>query len=196
MIISTFCVFRSYIRPICCQVIFHHIFVSGLSDVANSVVSFGAYSLEFEDKRQFCYLSIRFWKEDHLCKVVLTRFGRTVTYPIGHIAALSRVFSLISDQPGIVSLSGCPSEVFQMVDECPVFPKGIHYPFRFDSLDLARLMHKRSLSIFGRVDFFNVVEHLIVSLRGALDQAWTLDTPELVDVSYIISCKVLRFFTT
>ena len=172
------------------QVIFHHMFVSGMEDIANAISSFGSYSIEFEEKHRFCYLSLRFWKDDHLCKVVVTRFGRTVEFPKGHIAALSRVLSLVSGEPDLVSLSGCTSEVFELVDKCAIFKKGIHYPFRFDQLDLARLMHKESLSVFGRVDFFNVLEHLIVSLSGSLEQTWTLDTPELAKVIIILGFLV------
>ena len=116
---------------------------------------------------------------------MVTRFGRTVEVPTGHISALSRVLSLVSGEPDLVSCSGCASDIFEFIDKCPVFSKGIHYPFRFDQLDLAKLMHKQSLSVFGRVDFFNVMEHLVVSLGGSLYQTWTLDTPELAKVFVI-----------
>ena len=168
---------------VCLQRMFHHIFVCCIADIGNQVNSLGAFSIEFEEQGQMCYLSIRFWKEDFLCKVTLTRFGRTVPVPQGHLGSLSKVLSAISTKPGLVCCSGCPVAVFQSLDESPTFPRGIQYPFRLDEFKLSKLMHRESFSVFGRIDFFTVLEHLVLSLSGILDQSWTHDAPELVKVS-------------
>ena len=43
-------------------------------------------------------------------------------------------------------------------------------------------MHKRSYSVFGRIDFFSVMRQLLVSLGGSLDEAWAVSSPELSKV--------------
>ena len=161
---------------------FHHVFITGISDIGDSINNFGAYSVEFEERGQFCFMSVRFWKENTLCLVTINRFARTVAHPTGFFGTLSRLISAISTQSGLVPVSGCPPEVFQALDEDSYFKKGVQFPFRFDEFELPRIMHRQNFSVFGRVDFFSVLEHLILSLRGTLYQSWTLDAPELVKV--------------
>ena len=145
----------------------------------------GAFSVEFEEQGQFCFLSVLFWKSDQLCKVKLCRFGLTVTFPTGYFGLLSRVLSAITTRPNLVGCSGCPAGVVRALDKSPHFNRGIQYPFRFSELKLARLMHRKQYSVFGRIDFFSVLEHLLLSLSGCLDERWTHNTPELVKVSLI-----------
>ena len=164
---------------------FHHAFISGVSDIGDSINKLGAYSIEFEERGQFCFMSVRFWKEDTLCRVTINRFARTVPHPTGFVGTLSRLMSAISPQPGLVSVSGCPTEVFHAFDEDSYFKKGILCSFRFDELDLPRVMHRQNFSVFGRVDFFSVLNHLISALRGSLYQSWTLEAPELVKVVFL-----------
>ena len=170
---------------------FHHVFVIGLSDIGNSINGFGAYSIEFDERDQFCFMSVRFWKGDFLCRVTINRVARTVPYPTGFFGTMSRLMSAISAQSRLVSISGGPAEVFQTFDKCVYFKKGVQYPFRFDEFNLARLMHRQNFSVFGRVDFFSVLEHLISALRGALYQSWTLDTLELTKVGFRVSFRLL-----
>ena len=172
---------------------FHHVFISGLSDIGNSIDSLGAYSVEFEERGQFCFLSVRFWKGDVLCRVMLSRFGRTIPHPTGYFGTLSRLMSGISVQPDLVCVSGCLSEVVQSFEKSGLFKKGVQYPFRFDEFNLPRIMHRQNFSVFGRVDFFSVLDHLISSLRGALYHSWTLETPELVKVSSAIIFRRFLF---
>ena len=166
---------------------FHHVFVCGLADIAEQIISLGAFSLEFETRGQFIYLSTRFWKKDNVCKVTLIRFGRTVPFPTGYFATVSRVVSSISSRPNLVCCSGCPADIFQTLDLGRLFDRGVQQPFRLDDVDLPKLMHKQQQSIFGRIDFFSVLEHLVISLGGCLHLQWTFDTPELVKVCILDS---------
>ena len=138
-------------------------------------------------------MSVRFWKGDVLCRVTINRFARTVPHPTGFFGAFSRLLSVISPQSGLVCVSGCPVEVFHTFDESPFFTRGVQYPFRFDEFELPRVMHRQNFSVFGRVDFFAVLEHLVSSLRGALYQSWTLETPELVKVRYFFLVFFIAF---
>ena len=142
----------------------------------------GGFSIEFEERGQVNYLSVRFWHGDTLCKVELLRFGRTVAFPTGHLGAVARLLSTISTAPDLVCCSGCPTDVLEAFNESDIFKRGVQAPFRFGDLDLARLMHKHSFSVFGRLDFFSVVEHLVLALGGIRDERWSLGLPELVKV--------------
>ena len=167
------------------QVIFHHFFLCGLADITNCINTFGGFSVEFETEGQFCYLSVRFWKQDSLCKVTLLRFSRTSVTPRGHFSVISQLLSAITTESDLVCCSGCPYDVFLSVDGCSLFTRGVQFPFRFSNVDLAKMMHQQSYSFFGRIDFFSVLEYLVVSLSGVVRYRWTFDTPELVKVSNI-----------
>ena len=154
----------------------------------------GGFSVEFEEEGQFCYMHVRFWKKNTLCKVRLSRFARSTPMPIGYFTTMSRLLSFISVRPDLVACSGSPLDVFETFDSCKIFAKGLQGPFRFESLDLSRLMHRHSFSVFGRLDFFAVLEHLIISLGGALESPWIVDLPELAKVFLILLRILLRFF--
>ena len=153
------------------------------------MIDMGGFGLEFEEEGQFHYLHIRFWKGNSLCKVKLSRFAKTTPVPHGYFTSTARLLSSLSSRPDLVSCSGCPLDAFETFDNCEIFAKGVAYPFRFETLDLSRLMHKQSFSVFGRLDFFAVLEHLVISLSGTLSLPWILDTPELakVNIGFCIS---------
>ena len=152
------------------------------------MIAEGAYSLEFENRGQSRYLSIRFWKENNLCKVQLARCGRVSPSPVSEITLISQVVAAISLTPDIVCVSGCPLEVLMLLDECFFTGKGLHYPFRFENFSFTKLMHTRTASVFGRIDFCSVLQFLLVRLEPLLSLPWMVCTTEL--------CKVIYHFQT
>ena len=168
----------------CCsfKVIFHHIFLCGIADIAYQVSITGQYSLEFETQGTFSFISIRFWKGDSLTVVRLLRY-RTASEPAaGLLLALSRLLSVLSAQPQIVSVSGCPAELIPLLERSCFFQKGIEYPFRFDALSLPTKMHERWGSVFGAISFFSQLKFLIPFLDGCSGQPWVARMPEFVKV--------------
>ena len=90
--------------------------------------------------------------------------------------------AVFSTSPNIVSCSGSTLETIQIVDDSPINEHGLQRPLRFADFSIAKLMHKESYSVFGRIDFHSVLQYLIVFLGGCLDQDWTLLTPVLAKV--------------
>ena len=162
--------------------VLHHLFQSAIRDISSQVLKEGAYSLEFESRGQFKYLSIRFWKENSLCKVQLARCGRVSPSPMSEITLISQVVAALSLTPDIVCVSGCSLEILMMLDDCSFTAKGLHRPFRFESLSFVKLMHKRTASVFGRIDFCSVLKFLLVRLEPALSLPWMACTHELYKV--------------
>ena len=166
-----------------------------IGDISKQIGIMGGFSVEYEERGRFLHLSVRFWHNDQLCKINLARCGRTVDFPVGYLGLLSRVLSAVSTSPGLVSCSGCPDDVYQTFDDSGYFKRGIQRPFRFSDLDMARLFHKHCFSVFGRLDFYSVVEHLVISLGGILDKRWSINVPELVKViSFVLICVVRDVF--
>ena len=173
------------------QTIFHHIFLCGIADIAYQVSVTGQYSLEFEMRGTYSFVSIRFWKGEFLNVVRLLRY-RTASEPAaGFLLALSRLLSVLSTQPQIVSVSGCPAELipllecssrFQSVLASCFFQKVIEYPFLFDAFSLPDLMHERWGSVFGTISFFSQLKFLVAFLDGCSGQPWAALMPEFVKV--------------
>ena len=161
---------------------FHHFFVCGIEDIAQSIIESGQYSLEFERKGHYLHMYVRFWKEEFLCKVYVCRSGLLVKDIEGELGSLSRFMSAVSSEPDIVACSGVPLSFIETIDKSPMFKRSLQYPYRFDGFNLEKLMHKRSYSVFGRIDFFSVMRQLLVSLGGSLDEAWAVSSPELSKV--------------
>ena len=100
------------------------------------------------------------WPEPTTCLPHL----RTVPAEIAEIALISCVMGAVSTGSEIISVTGCTSKTVQLLDDSPYGQYSLHCPPRFEELKLRTLMHKKNSSVFGHIDFFGVLHHLIVSL--------------------------------
>ena len=157
-------------------------FLQVIKDIGNYVLGTGEYSLEFIKQGVFLFVFIRFWRKDELCRVFIKRTGRVLGQSAAELSLISFIMSVFSTEPNIVSCSGSTLETIQLVDGSPYSKHGLQRPLRFDDFSIARLMHKESYSVFGRIDFHSVLQYLIIFLGGCLDCDWTLLTPILSKV--------------
>ena len=77
-------------------------------------------------------------------------------------------------------MRGMPGRLY--TNESGVFREALQSPFRFESMDLPTIRHRDSYSVFKRIDFFSVLQGLIVSLGVSLSYSWTLECPEISQV--------------
>ena len=165
-----------------------------MSDIAHHVSTTGHYSLEFETRGTYSFLSIHFWKKDTLRVVKLFRY-RTASEPAaGVLMANSRLLSVLSTQPQIVSVSGCPAELIPVLEHSSYFEKGVEYPFRFDALSLPNKMHERWGSVFGAVSSFSQLKFLIALLVGSAEQSWASLMPEFIKVAILYFRPRVQFY--
>ena len=161
------------------RTIFNHIFVRSQTSPIHHVGAEGSNSLKFESMGAYCFISIRFWKEDNICVVKLFRY-RLACEPIAGLPnAIYRLLSVLSARQQIVSVSGCPPEVLPLLERSSYFDKGIQYPFKFDAFSLPRLMHQRWDCVFGGVSFFLRLPLLVTFLDGCQNHVLFTSTPEL-----------------
>ena len=158
-----------------------------IRDIGHHIGLKGIYSLEFEKGVPFSRLFIRFWKNDSLVRVLLCRFSRASGYPNGHLGCIAEIVSALSTKPDIVSCSGCPGGILDILTKAKFFPKGIQSPLCFNTISLRKLFHKSMPSVFGPVDFYSVLQYLIVYLGAADQEDWILDAPALLEVSLFLS---------
>ena len=154
-----------------------------MSEIAEHVASEQCFGLEFEDDGANRFMSLRFWKKTELCRVLICRSGLLSTKLTGELGSLARLLSVVSTKADIVACSGCPVDFIRTMDEMPSFTRSMQSCYRFEHLELRRLMHKTSYSVFGHIDFFSVLRGLVISLGGALTEDWMLGSPELTRVS-------------
>ena len=163
-------------------VLFHHLFLQIIEDIGNEVVSAGYYSVEFQTVGVFHHLYLRFWHKGQLVRVYLKRTGLRQGKPAAELSLISNIIGAISTRPDIVACLGGSPKTVNLLDQFKFLQHGVQSPYRFDILSAKNLMNKSSYSVFGRIDFFSVIQFLVISLRGCLSQDWTLTAPELKKV--------------
>ena len=170
------------------QAIFHHYFVCGITEIGERITSSLQYSIEFEDKGLNRFMYARFWKDNVLCKVLICRSGVLIRGLNGELGSLARLMSAISTQADLVSCSGVPLDFIKILDKFEFQNRGIQFPFKFNRVPLRDMMHKESYSVFGRIDFFSVLQALVVSLGGCTKETWALNSTQLLKVGKFLSC--------
>ena len=154
-----------------------------MSDVADQISSLQCFALEFEDQGPNRFMSVRFWKGQYLCKVIACRSRLPTTDLTGELGSMARLLSAISTKADVVACSGCPADLTRTIDELPTSVRAVQSCFRFNQLNLSKLMHKKNYSVFGHIDFFSVLRGLVISLGGLTDEDWIQRSPELAKVS-------------
>ena len=97
------------------------------------------------------------------------------------------LLSAISCKPQLVCCTGGSLDFLKLVIDCPLFfTHRVQCIARFNELSVAKLMHKQSYSVFGRIDISSVVQHLIIFLGGSLQYEGTLLASELSKVGIYI----------
>ena len=175
--LATFCseyffVLQTFMIDVLFKTIFHHIFFCRIADSTHHVVREGIYTLEFESKTAHCFILIRFWKGDDLSIEKFFRYRLLFELTAGLLIAISRLLSVLPTRSQTVGVSGCPAEVFPLLERFSHFDKEIQYPFRFDALSLSTLMRRRWDSVFGGISFFSQLLFLITFMDGCHNQVW------------------------
>ena len=156
------------------QVIFQHYFNRAMEDIGEQVTNEQCFFVEFEKRKTFRFMSVRFWKGSELCRVFVCRSALPTTNLTGELGCLARLLSVTSTRVDIVACSGDTTGLIQTLNQSSFFNRGIQTCFRFDSLDLPTLMHKLSYSVFGKIDFFSVLQALVISLGNSNTEPWAL----------------------
>ena len=126
---------------------------------------------------------VQFWREDEHCRVFLKRTGRLQGQSESEICLISYIMGAISTSPRLISCTGCSMRTIQLLDLSPYSSFSIHRPRPlFEELLLPQLMHRKSQSVFERVDFFSTLRYLVISLGGCLELGWAVLSPELSKV--------------
>ena len=161
---------------------FHHFFTCALGDIGHHIGLDNHYSLEFERGALFTQMYVRYWKEDRLIRILLCRFAGGVEYPKGHLGSIARAMSAFSSRPDIVSCTGCPLSLLELLAKSSFCDKGIMRPLRTDSVQLSSLLPHPASCVFGNIPFQSVLQYLVVFLGGARQQPWILESPNLLKV--------------
>ena len=166
--------------------LFHHKFLEIINDVGHHVVSNNEYALEFAIDGVFLLVFLRYWQGDKLYRVFLKRTGRTQGQSQAEITLISHVIGAISTGPEVISVTGCTSGTVELLDLSPYGNYAVQSPPRFEELSLRSLMHKKAAIVFGRIDFFAVLHHLIASFGSSLELEWVMFSPELSKVTFFM----------
>ena len=158
-------------------------FLEIIEDLGSQINSSGEYAVESATDGVFLLSFVRFWHTDQLCRVFLKRTGRVQGQSQAEVCLISYIMGAISTKPRLVNCTGSSARTVQLIDQSPYSPYGIQSTPRFEELNLPALMHKKSQSVFGRIDFFSVLRYLVISLGGSTELDWVLLSPALTKVN-------------
>ena len=150
-----------------------------VNNIAAQINANGEYAVEFASDGVFMLAFVRFWYQDELCRVFLKRTSRPQGQTDAEICRIAYIMAAISTTPKLISCTGCSMRTIQLIDLSPYSSFSVQSPPRFEELPLPQLMHRKSQSVFGRVDFFSTLRYLVVSLGGSLELGWVLLSPDL-----------------
>ena len=156
-----------------------------MSHLAEQITAEQCFAIEFEDKGPNRYMTVRYWEGQNLQRVLICRSQLPATDLIGELGSLSRLLSVVSTKADIVAYSGSSVDLLRTVDYSPLFSRAVQSCFRFDQLNLSKMMHKTSYSVSGRIDFFSVLRGLVISLGGSHSEDWYQRSPELAQVNNV-----------
>ena len=162
---------------------FHHMFLELVEDLGTQINSSREYAVEFATDGVFLLSFVRFWQGDQLCRVFLKRTGRVQGQTQAEVCLISYIMGAISTRPRLVNCTGSSVRTVQLIDQSPYSPCGVQSTPRFEELNLSTLIHKKSQSVFGRIDFFSVLRYLVISLGGSSELDWVFLSPELTKVN-------------
>ena len=129
-----------------------------MSHLAEQITAEQCFAIEFEDKGPNLYMTVRYWEGQNLHRVLICRSQLPAT--------------------DLTSV-----DLLRKVDYSPLFSRAVQSCFRFDQLNLSKMMHKTSYSVFGHIDFFSVLRGLVISLGGSHSEDWYQRSPELAQVN-------------
>ena len=161
-----------------------------MSHLAEQITAEQCFAIEFEDRGPNRYMTVRYWEVQNLHRVLICRSQLPATDLTGELGSLSRLLSVVSTNADIVACSGSSVDLLRTVDYSSLFSRAVQSCFRFDQLNLSKMMHKTSYSVFGHIDFFSVLRGLVISLGGSHSEDWYPRSPELAQVNNVYLSRV------
>ena len=130
------------------------------------------YSLDFTTEDNEVRLSMRTWDKDVLHRVTLLVEPATVKFPSAELSCLGRVLACFPLSQRPVSVTGTCSTVVAAYDRFnKTRIRGLTY-CEFGPDVFRRHFKKCAHFVFGTMEPFTVVEHLVLRLRSAIGEPW------------------------
>ena len=141
------------------------------------------YGLVFEDTVEERRLHLSVWRNNVPITILLLSCDRLSGGEHLDLLLLSRLFSALPQMSSPVSCIGTRLDVLKTIDRYyrPRTEILAHSPI--SSKLFERLLTSPTNLVFGRIDVFSVVEHIMMRLRGALTENWLLRSATLCRVS-------------
>ena len=143
------------------------------------IITFGVYSVSFNevDGNQYCV--VRTWEDDSLLEVCVHVEPSGRRLPEKKLAGLSRVVSsLPTSQLPILIRGGSPT-LLRVINENGGDGHHFEYIREFTPKVFLRCYRQAHQDIFGMLETTAMVDFLLLRLRGALHEVWLEDVPEL-----------------
>ena len=157
------------------------------------------YGLVFEDALGDRRVHLSFWRNDSLVTLALFSCDRLTESENLDFLILSRLFAALNRSCCPVSCVGVKLNLIKTLDRYFQPATGILAHAPISSRTFEKLLTNPSNLVFGRVDVISVIEHIMMRLRGAHNEAWFLQSPTLLQVgslSFVSFCPFFNVFSS
>ena len=150
-----------------------------LRSVVSRVTAFNCYCVSFEDRDDGQYCFVRTWEGNSLLEICVNVEPLGQRIPQSELSSLSRVVTSLPSGLMPVSIRGVSQPVLRVLSEERSDGCRFVYAREFSVdvfLHCYRVAHQE---IFGLLETTTMVDYLMLRLRGALQEPWMIDLPNL-----------------
>ena len=135
--------------------------------------------MRFEERSDGQYCFVLTWENENLLDICINVEPLGQRVPLSELSSLSRVVTSLPSAPFPISIRGTGPSVLRVLSEERSDGQRFVYAREFSTdvfLQCYRLAHQE---IFGLLEVTTMVDFLVMRLRGALQEPWMEDLPEL-----------------
>ena len=139
------------------------------------------YSLEFEERGEWLWASMRTWEKGTFRRVPVTVTDRFAVDSTHKLSVLGSVVAAVGGSASLFAFSGGSHVLTDTYGEylgSGYSHKLVEYPV-FDLRLLKRCLQKVSSSVFGSLDPFSMTEFIVTLLKGAEHHYWMMSRSSL-----------------
>ena len=162
-------------QSLICRALFPRV----LRFITSRVTAFNCYSVRFEERSDGQYCFVQTWDEETFLDICINVEPLGQRVPRSELSSLSRIVTSLPSSPFPISVRGTGPSVLRVLSDERSDGHRFVYAREFSPevfLHCYRLAHQE---IFGLLEVTTMVDFLMLRLRGALQEPWMEDLPEL-----------------
>ena len=150
-----------------------------LRSIISRVTAFNCYSVRFEEHPDGQYCFVLTWEGNTLLDICINVEPLGQRVPQSELSSLSRIITSLPSASFPVSIRGVSPSILRVLSDERSDGQRFVYAQEFSADVLLHCYRVAHQEIFGLLEVTTMVDFLMLRLRGALQEPWMEDLPEL-----------------